>query len=973
MLADERHIQIHQLEHDRIHSLRSNEPLFLDDPDRIWHVQTGTLAIFAISLQEARLKGRRRFLFTVKAGELLFPAPLSTSDTPCRLLAMPLEAVELMALSRDEFCEWAIATPHAIQHPLETWIHRLGAAVSGMASPPLQTPIEHCGLLDAGETFQSSQGAIAWVQLFQGHANLLGIDALRLTPSMGRVPLSAHLWLTASSLVELERCTTQEIVDLDTLITGLQHFHTFVLQAIQQLEQQELEGEYRRFQERERLNTQAVTDTLTSLATIFQADASTREQQLNDEDVLLIAAGAVGRALGIPIHPPAQSEDLRRMRSPMEAIARASHVRIRRVTLRDGWWQRDGGPLLAYRLESNHPVALLPISATQYEILDPMQHTRERCDGAIAATLSSTAYTFYRPLPSQLKPIQLLQFALWGHLGELAMVLLMGVAATLLGMLTPQATGILIDQAIPNADRQLVLQIACGLLATSFGATLFQLTQGIAIMRLETFADSSTQAAVWDRLLKLKASFFRQYSVGDLSARVSAISQIRQKLGNTVLKSLFSSVFSFLNLALLFYYSVPLALVATVVALINIAVTLISGIFTLRKVRPLLDQQGKLFGMMVQIINGVSKFRVAGAETRAFAYWGRQYRHQLKLMLASQGIEDNLAVINSLLSGLTPAVLFAVATALLQSSQANNGNFSTGTFLAFNAAFGTFISGATSLSTTVVDVLEVLPIWQRAQPILQAVPEVDVSKADPGRLSGQVTVDRVVFRYRPDGAPTLDQVSIKAEPGEFIALVGPSGSGKSTLFRLLLGFDAPESGTIYFDGQDLAGLDVNAVRRQFGVVLQQSRLMSASIFENIASSAMITMDEAWEAARMAGLADDITAMPMGMHTVVSEGGTNLSGGQRQRLLIARALALRPRILLFDEATSALDNRTQAIVSESLDRLKVTRIVVAHRLSTIRNADRIYVLQNGRLIQVGNFDQLAAEEGLFQQLIKRQQV
>ncbi|MEP0891945.1 NHLP bacteriocin export ABC transporter permease/ATPase subunit [Leptolyngbya sp. FACHB-16] len=791
---------------------------------------------------------------------------------------------------------------------------------------------------------------------------------------MGRVPLSAHLWLTASSLVELERCTTQEIVDLDTLLTGLQHFHTFVLQAIQQLEQQELQGEYRRFQERERLNTQAVTNTLTSLATIFQADApETREQRLNDEDVLLTAAGAVGRALGIPIHPPAQSEDLRRMRSPVEAIARASHVRIRRVTLRDDWWQRDGGPLLAYRLENNHPVALLPVSATQYEILDPTQQTRERCDGAIAATLSSTAYTFYRPLPSQLKPIHLLQFALRGHLGELAMVLLMGVSATLLGMLTPQATGILIDQAIPNADRQLVLQIACGLLATSFGTTLFQLTQGIAIMRLETFTDSSTQAAVWDRLLKLKASFFRQYSVGDLSARVSAISQIRQKLGNTVLKSLFSSVFSFLNLALLFYYSVPLALVATVVALINIAVTLISGIFTLRKVRPLLDQQGKLFGMMVQIINGVSKFRVAGAETRAFAYWGRQYRHQLKLMLASQGIEDNLAVINSLLSGLTPAVLFAVATALLQSSQANNGNFSTGTFLAFNAAFGTFISGATSLSTTVVDVLEVLPIWQRAQPILQAVPEVDGSKADPGRLSGQVAVDRVVFRYRPDGAPTLDHVSIKAEPGEFIALVGPSGSGKSTLFRLLLGFDTPESGTIYYDGQDLAGLDVNAVRRQFGVVLQQSRLMSASIFENIASSAMITMDEAWEAARMAGLADDITAMPMGMHTVVSEGGTNLSGGQRQRLLIARALALRPRILLFDEATSALDNHTQAIVSESLDRLKVTRIVVAHRLSTIRNADRIYVLQDGRLIQVGNFDQLAAEEGLFQQLIKRQQV
>ncbi len=299
--------------------------------------------------------------------------------------------------------------------------------------------------------------------------------------------------------------------------------------------------------------------------------------------------------------------------------------------------------------------------------------------------------------------------------------------------------------------------------------------------------------------------------------------------------------------------------------------------------------------------------------------------------------------------------------------------FSTGTFLAFNAAFGTFISGTTSLSRTVVDILEVLPLWERAQPILQAIPEVDGSKSDPGRLSGRVEIKNVVFRYRNDGPLTVDDVSLRAEPGEFIALVGPSGSGKSTLFRLLLGFDTPESGSIHYDGQELAGLDVNAVRRQLGVVLQGSRLMSASIFENISSNAVLTMDEAWEAAKMAGLADDITAMPMGMHTVVSEGGTNLSGGQRQRLLIARSLALRPRILLFDEATSALDNKTQAIVSESLEKLNVTRIVVAHRLSTIRNADRIYVLQNGRLVQEGNFNQLAHKEGLFSQLIQRQRL
>jgi NHLM bacteriocin system ABC transporter ATP-binding protein len=425
-----------------------------------------------------------------------------------------------------------------------------------------------------------------------------------------------------------------------------------------------------------------------------------------------------------------------------------------------------------------------------------------------------------------------------------------------------------------------------------------------------------------------------------------------------------------LNLGLLFFYSWQLALIAVVVALINIVVTIVSGILTLRQVRPLLERQGKLSGVVVQLINGVTKLRVAGAESRAFAYWGKEYRQQLSLILRTQGIEDNMAVINKILPAITTAALFWFAITLLKQSQ---GGLSTGTFLAFNAAFGTFIGGVTSLSTTVIDVLQVLPLWKRAEPILSAIPEVDVNKSDPGRLVGKLTVDHVIFRYRDDGALTLDDVSIQADPGQFIALVGPSGSGKSTLFRLLLGFDTPESGSIYYDGQDLNGLNLRAVRRQLGVVLQNSRLMSAPLFENIASGALITVEEAWEAARMAGFAADIEAMPMGMHTIVSEGGTNLSGGQRQRLLIARSLVLKPKILLFDEATSALDNHTQAIVSQSLEQLKVTRIVIAHRLSTIRNADRIYVLDAGRIVQQGTFAELAEQEGLFAQLIARQTV
>jgi NHLM bacteriocin system ABC transporter ATP-binding protein len=967
--------------------LTSNEALLLDDRETIWLVQSGSFAVFAIAVEHGTPKGKRRYLFSVKSGEAMFCAKLHTAGIQHQLLAVALENADIVALkplenskfsfqsetdaqrSRRVLFESTFLNSWSITELLDRWIDHLGSALSEIASPKLPTPFEPtgCGILAGGEIFQPTQ--VVWTRILQGRAKFLGL--LDLASDSGRIPLQMNLWLRATDVIELDYDATHRITDEKVLLHGIHQLQLLVLQVIQCLEQDELQQELKRFEARENLNSQAILTTLCDFSTVFETDSPTSKALKiapSREGALLIAAGAVGRSLNITISPPAKSEDLQRVRDPLDAIARASRIRMRRVTLRDQWWTLDNGALLGYTIENERPIALIPISESRYEMIDPLEQIRQICDHKTALSLSPTAYTFYRPLPERLKVLNLLKFATQGHSRELITIVLTGIAATLLGMITPQATAILIDQAIPDANRSILLQVTLGLFATALGTTLFQLTQSIATLRLETFADSTTQAAVWDRLLNLKVSFFRDYSVGDLSARVSVIGQIRQKLSGTILKSLFSSVFSLLNLGLLFYYSIPLAVIALCVALLNIAVTIVAGVLTLKQVRPLLDQRGQLFGTMIQLINGVAKFRVAGAEPRAFAHWGQSYRQQLKLMLSTEAIEDNLTVINHVLSALTPAILFACSAYLIQHSQ----SFTTGTFLAFNTAFGTFIGGATTLSTTVVDILEILPLWERAQPILQATPEVDsVKSADPGRLSGKIELDRVMFRYRDDGAMILNDVSLQAEPGQFIALVGASGSGKSTLLRLLLGFDMPESGMIRFDGQDLAGLDIHAVRRQLGVVLQNSRVMAASIFENIASNALISMDEAWEAARMSGFAEDIAAMPMGMHTVVSEGGTNLSGGQRQRLLIARALALRPRILLFDEATSALDNRTQAIVSESLERLNVTRIVVAHRLSTIRNADQIYVLAKGRLVQRGNFDQLASQDGLFRQLIDRQ--
>ncbi|MBV9390160.1 MAG: NHLP bacteriocin export ABC transporter permease/ATPase subunit [Chroococcidiopsidaceae cyanobacterium CP_BM_ER_R8_30] len=962
------------------YQFKGNEPILLDDPETVWIVQSGSLALFAIAVKNGIPEGKRRYLFSTAAGEAIFSTAPDHQRELRQILAVSVEETELLRISRTDFeMSFAFCKSEAVAL-VERWTHQLGSGLTDVSSPSLSVLPEGSQYfsLTSSQIFQPRQGTVSWVRIQQGHTRWMGFEELPLDAASGMLPLGTGMWLQADDAVELENLRTSEIREPDILIDSLAQLQTYFLSCINLLEERELQVELLRFEERERLNRQAMDKTLAELASVLQP----REIAFSSEDVtpdlppeqsLLIAAGAVGRSLGIMIRPPAKSEDKKPVQDPLDAIAKASRIRMRQLRLVDNWWKKDCGPMLGYTLEDERPVALLPLSTDRYEIFDPKTQTRILVNANSAATLAPTAYMFYRPLPDkELKTWNLLQFALRGHFKELIVILLTGILTTLLGMLTPQATAILIDSAIPDANRKLLVQIASGLLAAAFGGTLFQLAQALAIMRLETFADSSTQAAVWDRLLNLQASFFRSYSVGDLNSRVQAISEIRQRLSGTVLQTIFTSLFAILNLGLLFYYNVSLALVATIVALVNIFVTIVSGILTLRKVRPLIEFQGQIFGVMLQLINGVSKLRVAGAEARAFAYWGKQYSHQLKLMLSTQGIEDSLAIINKLLPALTSCALFWFATNLLQQAQVQGGQgLSTGTFLAFNAAFGTFIGGATSLSGTVVDVLQVIPLWKRAEPILKAKPEVDSSKADPGKLSGRLAVEYVIFRYRDGGPLTLDEVSIYAEPGEFIALVGTSGSGKSTLFRLMLGFDFPESGSIYYDGQDLAGLDVHAVRRQLGVVLQNSRVISASVFENIASGAAISMDEAWQAAQAAGFAEDIAAMPMGMHTVVSEGGTNLSGGQRQRLLIARALVLKPRILLFDEATSALDNRTQAIVSESLNGLQVTRIVIAHRLSTIRNADRIYVFQSGRIVQQGSFEQLAKQEGLFTQLMTRQ--
>jgi NHLM bacteriocin system ABC transporter ATP-binding protein len=958
------------------HTITANQPLLLTDSTQLWQVKSGRLAVFAVPMAEGRPTGERRFLFIVDAGEALFSAHICPV-THLGLMAVAVEPAEIAPLPVSETDDSGCSTP-LLKALIDPWIHHWGQ-VEGFPKTAQtgQVPEIHYISLTRGQVCRPGP-QVLWIRMQQGTATWMGNPTFPLTADLGCFPLGQGTYMQAQDHIEFFARPTAEVKLRKVLIRGLAQLHRYGFSTLELIEAKHQRLSLKRFQQRQQLNQTVTQNVVHSLAGVLEGEAVDPT-----ESPLLAVAGAVGKAMGVTIQPPATSENAARNPEPLEAIARASQLRLRRVLLRGQWWHQDSGPLVAYTKTEHHPVALLPQPGPRYDLYSPTglpltpspphppTHlpTRLTLTPDLAQRLDPVAFVFYRPLPAgNLNALSLLRFAFRGQGRDWLMIGLTGIAATLIGMVVPQATAVLVDTVVPYGDRALLWQLGLGLLAAASGSACFQLAQAIATLRVETGADAHLQAAVWDRLLTLKTSFFRQYPTGDLASRVSSISTIRRKLSGSALQGLFSGVFSLLNLGLLIYYSPALAGVAVGVGLLVMAVTVTSGLVLVRRYRPLLEIQGQLYGLVVQLINGIAKLRMAGAEERAFAAWGQRYGQQLRLTLSTQQLEDAVAVFNTVLPIVTTVALFGLASAMVESKDAG---LSTGTFLAFSVAFGTFIAGATSLSDTLVDVLDVVPLWQRASPILQAEPEVNLTKADPGQLSGAIAVDRVTFRYSDEGPVILDNVSFAAQPGEFIALVGPSGSGKSTAMRLLLGFDTPQAGIVYYDGQALAGLDVVAVRRQCGVVLQTSRLSAGSIFENLAGGALITLDDAWDAAEKAGLAADLRAMPMQMHTVVSEGGSNLSGGQRQRLLIARAMAVKPKIILMDEATSALDNRTQAIVTDSLNQLKVTRVVIAHRLSTIRHADKIYVLEAGRLVEQGTFDELAGQAGLFSQLIRRQ--
>ncbi|MCD7737526.1 MAG: ATP-binding cassette domain-containing protein, partial [Lachnospiraceae bacterium] len=503
------------------------------------------------------------------------------------------------------------------------------------------------------------------------------------------------------------------------------------------------------------------------------------------------------------------------------------------------------------------------------------------------------------------------------------------------------------------------------MVCVSASSFLLNSVQWIMTAHIDTKLNVSVQAATMARVMSLPADFFKNYSSGDLSNRCDQMNDLCDLLVNTILSTGLTSVFSLIYITQIFAYAPALVVPAMCIIVITVLFSIVSTLAQMKIVRQQKEIGAKEAGMSYALISGVQKIKLAGAEKRAFAKWADVYAKEAAITYNPPAFVKYNTAFSTAISLIGTIVMYYFAAA---------NQVPVADYYAFTTAYAMVTTALTSLSDITLASAKVKSIMEVAKPILETVPEISEGKQVVTRLSGGIELNNVSFRYNDSMPYVVDNLSLKIRPGQYIAIVGSTGCGKSTLMRILLGFETPEKGAVYYDGKDLSSIDLKSLRRQIGVVMQNGKLFQGDIFSNITISApQLSMDAAWEAAEMAGIADDIRRMPMGMHTVISEGSGGISGGQRQRLMIARAIAPKPKILMFDEATSALDNLTQKTVSQSLDSLKCTRIVIAHRLSTIRQCDRIIYLEHGRIVEDGTYDSLIEKNGKFAELVARQRL
>lgn len=721
-------------------------------------------------------------------------------------------------------------------------------------------------------------------------------------------------------------------------------------------------------------------------------DEQIRQRLKNDDDAF---SDAFAQMAGVVMGPSALSQlledQLKQSQTAIEEILRYLHIKpkeitgnyrdmeelldmqlrpygimYRTVTLKDTWY-KDGMGILLGSTKNGDIVVLHPKGTGGYGYLD--RNTGKYCKitKANEGDISREAICFYRPLPLKVLGMkELLSYLIRiPSASDIWVIGLITLLVALIGLLIPKVNNLIFSHIVISDSTVLLLASLILLAGVTISSTLLGVIKTILLSRIQTKMDIAIESSSMMRVLSLPSTFFKKYSAGNIGSRMKAIGDLCKLLGDAVLSTGLTSLFSLIYIGQIFQYAPGLVMPAICITLMTLIVSVFTALMQTRIGRQTMQYTAKEQGLIYSMFSGVQKIKLAGAEKRFFARWTKQYVQSAKLTYSPPGIiKYNMVLINAI--GLLGTVVLYVS--------AVQSHVSVSDYMAFNSSYAMITGAFSALSSVALTAANIKPILEVIRPIMETVPEIAQNKKTVERLSGGIELNHVSFRYSETMPQVIDDLSLKIRPGQYVAIVGSTGCGKSTLMRLMLGFETPQKGAVYYDGKDLSSLDLKSLRQKIGVVMQNGKLFQGDIFSNIViSNPRLTLDDAWQAAEMSGMAEDIKRMPMGMHTIISEGAGGISGGQRQRLMIARAIAPKPKILMFDEATSALDNITQKTVSQSLDRMKCTRIVIAHRLSTIRQCDRIVVLDKGKIIEDGTYDQLVAQKGFFADLVARQQL
>ena len=680
------------------------------------------------------------------------------------------------------------------------------------------------------------------------------------------------------------------------------------------------------------------------------------------------ASGEIGEILAYyRIKPREVPDTVKGLDDRLEYLLRPHGIMRRNVTLEKGWYKDAIGAMLGRRRDDGTVVALIPRGMTGYAYYEPKASRWIRISGKNEGIFDDEAICFYKPFPltKLTVPVLMRYIAQCLDRTDIALVILSMLLVSLVGLLTPRLTALLFGPVVESGSLRVLLALAVFMVSVSVSQLLLRAVNTLLTSRVTTKLNLSVQAATMMRILSLSADFFKQWSSGELASCSQQLQSLCQMLVSAVLNTGLTSVFSLLYVTQIFAYAPALVVPALTIILVTLVFAIVTTLYQTRIARRQMELGARENGMSYALITGIQKIKLSGAEKRAYARWSDLYAKQVAL----QYNPPLFLRLNSMIS-----TAISLTGTLVMYFMALQSGVGVAEYYAFNTAYG-MVSGAfLSLAGIATTLAQFRPVMAMAKPIMDAEPEVSEGKQVIERISGAIEVSNVSFRYREDMPLILDDLSLKIRPGQYVAIVGETGCGKSTLMRILLGFEKPQKGAVYYNGKDLNTIDLKSLRRKIGVVMQNGKLFQGDIFSNITISApQLTVDQAWEAAEMAGIAEDIRRMPMGMHTIISEGSGGISGGQRQRLMIARAIAPRPKVLMFDEATSALDNITQKTVSDALEKLKCTRIVIAHRLSTIRACDRIIYLEKGKIVEDGTYDELIAMGGKFADLVERQRL